>query len=592
MPAKQDPSGGFRVENVMHATQPRDESPNVECGTPPRPSSPFHSRQRPEWEGVTLQDAPYDSDIDSIEDEDLVAARAAVQGSPGPRALTMYEESELFLSSGSPMLLSANRLSMQSNGSSLCITNLDGNENDFKSGAVTETTSATALPKVIIHVDDNDPESVLQFEQESHSMHIPSQPAGPSILDPSPQQPQSYIGFPMPSVPPLSPRARQQDMLASNTSKSPTIVPVSPDHYYPPAPVSALPLSLQMPADGHLSPHTACDDADDTQSTASSSSVASTTSKRHRLSAAFRRMRAASDTSPSSSIFKHGRHRSASQTPSIHVPEDLPALPDEAMVPGLERSDTVIRRAEEAWENRAVALATKEMAAEGGVAQRMGRLSVADSRLARQRSPSVGTPEMEANIQTAIDLHEKGDLVESTRMFGCLADPNGDNNALAQVLYGLALRHGWGIQARPDEAIAYLRMAASNSAVIENEAKKANTILTPRSRRTGAGGAKGELTLAIFELANCFRFGWGVDKDAVAAKQYYETAAHLGDPDAMLEVGWCLLTGSGCKKDKFMAAQFYRMAEKAGKEEVGQSWIWKEKYDPTRENMEKHKRRV
>jgi hypothetical protein len=33
------------------------------------------------------------------------------------------------------------------------------------------------------------------------------------------------------------------------------------------------------------------------------------------------------------------------------------------------------------------------------------------------------------------------------------------------------------------------------------------------------GAAKGELVLAIFELANCFRHGWGIDKDPVAAKQ-------------------------------------------------------------------------
>jgi hypothetical protein len=43
------------------------------------------------------------------------------------------------------------------------------------------------------------------------------------------------------------------------------------------------------------------------------------------------------------------------------------------------------------------------------------------------------------------------------------------------------------------------------------------------------GAAKGELVLAIFELANCFRHGWGIPKDPVAAKQYYETAANLGD---------------------------------------------------------------
>lgn len=117
------------------------------------------------------------------------------------------------------------------------------------------------------------------------------------------------------------------------------------------------------------------------------------------------------------------------------------------------------------------------------------------------------------------------------------------------------------------------------------------------------GAAKGELVLAIFELANCFRHGWGIHKDAIAAKQvscttpehggrcadaaapfyfqYYETAANLGDTgewcycrapglsqegfssarrgeakaeklasDAMNEVAWCYLEGFGCKKDK------------------------------------------
>lgn len=36
----------------------------------------------------------------------------------------------------------------------------------------------------------------------------------------------------------------------------------------------------------------------------------------------------------------------------------------------------------------------------------------------------------------------------------------------------------------------------------------------------------------------------------MAAKQYYETAANLGDTDAMNEVGWCYLEGFGGKKDK------------------------------------------
>lgn len=56
--------------------------------------------------------------------------------------------------------------------------------------------------------------------------------------------------------------------------------------------------------------------------------------------------------------------------------------------------------------------------------------------------------------------------------------------------------------------------------------------------------------LAIFELANCFRNGWGVAKDPVAARQYFETAANLGDTDAMNEAAWCYLEGFGGKKDK------------------------------------------
>lgn len=42
------------------------------------------------------------------------------------------------------------------------------------------------------------------------------------------------------------------------------------------------------------------------------------------------------------------------------------------------------------------------------------------------------------------------------------------------------------------------------------------------------GAAKGELVLAIFELANCFRHGWGIPKDAIAAKQVGCITMHPG----------------------------------------------------------------
>lgn len=53
--------------------------------------------------------------------------------------------------------------------------------------------------------------------------------------------------------------------------------------------------------------------------------------------------------------------------------------------------------------------------------------------------------------------------------------------------------------------------AAKNAADVESLALQAGL--------KKGGAAKGELVLAIFELANCFRHGWGIEKDAIAAKQ-------------------------------------------------------------------------
>ena len=75
---------------------------------------------------------------------------------------------------------------------------------------------------------------------------------------------------------------------------------------------------------------------------------------------------------------------------------------------------------------------------------------------------------------------------------------------------GARARHGWGCKADTELAVEYLSKAAANSGAIEEIALKAG------SKKGGA--AKGELVLATFELANCFRHGWGIKKDPYAAK--------------------------------------------------------------------------
>lgn len=249
-----------------------------------------------------------------------------------------------------------------------------------------------------------------------------------------------------------------------------------------------------------------------------------------------------------------GRSRSkTNETTSTHLPENLPAAPDAVSVPSIRIDGTddgnkyANAQREAQWEKRATILASSPSLLDSEERASRSRETMSIAAPPRDRSRSISDQQGDVNIQEAIRLHEAGDLSNSTHMFGRLADPKGANNALSQVLYGLALRHGWGIPPEPDKAIHYLSLAASNSAAVEQAALAAGM--------TKGGAAKGELVLAIFELANCFRYAWGVKKDPIAARQYYETAANLGDTDALEEAAWCYLEGFGGPKDKVSLAQ-------------------------------------
>lgn len=90
---------------------------------------------------------------------------------------------------------------------------------------------------------------------------------------------------------------------------------------------------------------------------------------------------------------------------------------------------------------------------------------------------------------------------------------------------------------------------------------------------------KGELIMAIYELGVSFQQGWGVSRSRETAFYYFQIAAQLGDPDAQNEVAHCYYTGQGVKKDVHRAAQYYRKAAAQGRGIMGNSWIFKSKYD-------------
>jgi hypothetical protein len=279
------------------------------------------------------------------------------------------------------------------------------------------------------------------------------------------------------------------------------------------------------------------------------------------------------------SLTSRSRTTSAS---SINVPDDLPEIPviDETTNGGTDHDAE--------WERRAALLAQHQRnrtpSAQSGVTLHSSRPSSPDTH--QQHAPptksSISTEEVDAQIQTAIALHESGELERSTAIFRTLADPEGTNNAFSQLLYGLALRHGWGCALDPSLALQYHSLAASNSAAISlpsTTSSSSTSLATPlnptdaKAERSTRAAARGELVLAIYELGNAFRHGLGCTPDPIAARRYYETAAELGDVDAMIEAAWCCEHGYGGGKDKWRAARLLRMAEGRGARLVGASWV-------------------
>lgn len=103
---------------------------------------------------------------------------------------------------------------------------------------------------------------------------------------------------------------------------------------------------------------------------------------------------------------------------------------------------------ESQWEKRATILArenersrSRPVTPTGPSTADLPRLSSMTLGESGRDKGAVLTQQADDDIQEAIRLHEAGELETSTRMFGRLADPNGENNALSQVLYGLALRY-------------------------------------------------------------------------------------------------------------------------------------------------------
>ncbi|KAG1449982.1 hypothetical protein G6F56_008481 [Rhizopus delemar] len=186
-------------------------------------------------------------------------------------------------------------------------------------------------------------------------------------------------------------------------------------------------------------------------------------------------------------------------------------------------------------------------------------------------SPTPPTPvqDLEKLIQDGITFHERGQLEQAAQLFKIAAE---QENPLGMFLYGVSLRHGWGCQKHEHKAFQYLQKAAEHAV---QDLKNIETAVSQSA-------SKGELIMAIYEMGVSFKHGWGCKKDKSNAFQYFLTAAKLGDADAQNDVAHCYNEGIGTKKDLFLAAKYYRKADKQGQGIMGNSWIWKSKYDESK----------
>lgn len=234
-----------------------------------------------------------------------------------------------------------------------------------------------------------------------------------------------------------------------------------------------------------------------------------------------------------------------------------------------------------------------------------------------------GVLTLEEHVTLGIYYHEEGNLRESSYHWQHAAF-QGDMTAM--LLYGLALRHGWGIRKNPEAAVSWLKKAIQpilNNYSLEdvlndediaqkfekyvesslnNEPKNEKTAATvdPKNNHTEGGAAlhstnsnqlssrmvvphsdsgkvkKAQVALALYELGMCYVN----DKEEDLALRCFELAGTLGDADALSEAAqlWMKNGPKGRKKDIQRAAKLYRMAADRGANVVANSWIYKDKY--------------
>ncbi|KAJ3333149.1 hypothetical protein HDU76_011066 [Blyttiomyces sp. JEL0837] len=171
-------------------------------------------------------------------------------------------------------------------------------------------------------------------------------------------------------------------------------------------------------------------------------------------------------------------------------------------------------------------------------------------------------------LQLGIFYHENTPFLEASTYYFSLSASQG--SSLAQFLFAIALRHGWGIE--KDEQVAFaILLHAADSAIQDVRS------LEEKRKQLGTGTIRriknADFTMAILELSRSFKHGLGVTKSKETAFFYLKIAAAMGDLDAQLDLAESYMKGEGVKTDKRLAAEWYRKAIRQGADLPCMDWL-------------------
>jgi TPR repeat protein len=150
-----------------------------------------------------------------------------------------------------------------------------------------------------------------------------------------------------------------------------------------------------------------------------------------------------------------------------------------------------------------------------------------------------------------ISHHEADRLEESAYWFEKAANENG-GCGVGMFMWGLSLRHAWGVERDERAAFWWLRRAAEcavqdmeRTTQARPEGGDASDVEKERDRKA----VQSELVLAVYEVGQCFFHGWGVETDkrmAVVSLLVKVRNVGLNVFFSELLPGSCASRGHGC----------------------------------------------